>query len=125
MNFSEFQPRHFRWELKEKVGIVTLNRPEKKNPLTFESYAELRDMFRELVYTEDVKAVVIAGEGGNFCSGGDVHEIIGPLTKMDMRGLLNFTRMTGDLIKAIRGSLPSTGSVSERAPPSPWLPTCG
>ena len=79
-----------------------MNRPEKKNPLTFESYAELRDTFRDLVYVDDVKVVVLRGEGGNFCSGGDVHEIIGPLTKMTMPELLHFTRMTGDLVKAIR-----------------------
>jgi enoyl-CoA hydratase/carnithine racemase len=88
--------------LADGIGTVTLNRPEKKNPLTFESYAELRDLFRNLVYAEDVHVVIITGEGGNFSSGGDVHEIIGPLTKMDMKGLLAFTRMTGDLIKAIR-----------------------
>jgi enoyl-CoA hydratase/carnithine racemase len=84
------------------VAIVTLNRPERKNPLTFDSYAELRDTFRSLVSNQEVKAVVITGAGENFCSGGDVHEIIGPLTKMDMQGLLRFTRMTGDLVKAIR-----------------------
>jgi enoyl-CoA hydratase/carnithine racemase len=81
---------------------VTLNRPERKNPLTFESYAELRDTFRALVYASDVKVVVITGAGGNFSSGGDVHEIIGPLTERDMPGLLQFTRMTGDLVKAMR-----------------------
>ncbi|MBS1718182.1 MAG: enoyl-CoA hydratase family protein [Armatimonadetes bacterium] len=102
MKFSEFKPKHFGWSLKDGVATVTFNRPEKKNPLTFESYAELRDTFRNLVEAEDVHAVVITGAGGNFCSGGDVHEIIGPLTKMDMKGLLTFTRMTGDLIKAIR-----------------------
>ena len=96
-------PEHFLWELGDDgVAVVTLNRPDRKNPLTFESYAELRDTFRSLVYDDSVKAVVITGAGGNFCSGGDVHEIIGPLTKMDMKGLLAFTRMTGDLVKAIR-----------------------
>ena len=95
-------PEHFLWSLEDGIASITLNRPERKNPLTFESYAELRDTFRQLVYEPDIKAVVINGAGGNFCSGGDVHEIIGPLTKMDMRGLLNFTRMTGDLVKAIR-----------------------
>ncbi len=85
-----------------KIGIIGLNRPDKKNPLTFESYAELRDLFRHLVYATDIQAVVIYGEGGNFCSGGDVHEIIGPLTKMSMPQMLEFTRMTGDLVKAIR-----------------------
>ena len=89
-----------------KFATVTLNRPERKNPLTLESYAELRDTFRDLVYAEDIKSVVITGAGGNFCSGGDVHEIIGPLVEMqrkdDMAGLLAFTRMTGDLVKAMR-----------------------
>jgi enoyl-CoA hydratase/carnithine racemase len=84
------------------VAVVTLNRPEKKNPLTFESYAELRDTFRALTGSEDVKAVVLTGAGENFCSGGDVLEIIAPLTARDMKGLLAFTRMTGDVIKAIR-----------------------
>lgn len=97
------EPEHFLWELDDTgVALVTLNRPEKKNPLTFASYAGLRDTFRSLVNDQDVKAVVVTGAGGNFCSGGDVHEIIGPLTKMDMRDLLKFTRMTGDLVKAIR-----------------------
>ena len=100
---SEIRPEHFLWQLDDDgVALVTLNRPEKKNPLTFESYAELRDTFRSLVNNRDVKAVVITGAGENFCSGGDVHEIIGPLTKMDMSGLLKFTRMTGDLVKAMR-----------------------
>ncbi len=100
---AKTNPEHFLWELDDEgVAIVTLNRPERKNPLTFESYAELRDTFRSLVDNKDVKAVVITGAGENFCSGGDVHEIIGPLTKMDMQGLLKFTRMTGDLVKAIR-----------------------
>jgi len=100
---TELNPEHFLWKLEDNgVATVTLNRPERKNPLTFESYAELRDTFRSLVHSKDVKAVVINGAGENFCSGGDVHEIIGPLTKMDTRGLLSFTRMTGDLVKAIR-----------------------
>jgi enoyl-CoA hydratase/carnithine racemase len=99
---ADFSPKHFQWSLEGKVATVTLNRPEKKNPLTFESYAELRDTFRALVHAPQVKAVIVTGAGGNFCSGGDVHEIIGPLTKMDMAGLLAFTRMTGDLIKAMR-----------------------
>ena len=98
----EQQPEHFLWSLNRGVATITLNRPERKNPLTFESYAEMRDLFRELVYIEEVKAVVITGAGGNFCSGGDVHEIIGPLTKMSMKELLAFTRMTGDLVKAIK-----------------------
>jgi enoyl-CoA hydratase/carnithine racemase len=99
---GSFRPEHFLWEFADGVATVTLNRPERKNPLTFESYAELRDTFRALADAKDVKVVVIRGEGGNFCSGGDVHEIIGPLTKMDDAGLLKFTTMTGDLVKAIR-----------------------
>jgi len=102
MNPETFAPEQFLWNYESGVATVTLNRPERKNPLTFESYAELRDAFRALVYARDVKAVVIAGAGGNFSSGGDVHEIIGPLTQMGMPGLLDFTRMTGDLVKAIR-----------------------
>jgi enoyl-CoA hydratase/carnithine racemase len=93
---------HFLWRQDSGVGVVTLNRPERKNPLTFESYAELRDLFLRLPHEPDVKAVVVTGAGGNFCSGGDVHEIIGPLTKMAMPELLAFTRMTGDLVKAMR-----------------------
>lgn len=103
MNPTTFQPEHFLWSFADGVATVTLNRPERKNPLTFESYAELRDTFRALVYAKDVKVVVIAGAGGNFSSGGDVHEIIGPLTEMAMPQLLDFTRMTGDLVKAMRG----------------------
>jgi enoyl-CoA hydratase/carnithine racemase len=99
---ASYRPEHFLWQLDGRVGHVTLNRPDRKNPLTFESYAELRDLFRALSYAKDVRALVIEGAGGNFCSGGDVHEIIGPLTKMDMPGLLRFTRMTGDLVKAMR-----------------------
>jgi enoyl-CoA hydratase/carnithine racemase len=96
------EPKHFLWRLEGTVGVITLNRPERKNPLTFESYAELRDHFRALQSASDVKAVVISGAGGNFCSGGDVHEIIGPLTKKSMPELLEFTRMTGDVAKAMR-----------------------
>jgi len=96
------RPQHFLWKLEGKVGVLTLNRPEKKNPLTFESYAELRELFRALAREDGVKAVVLTGAGGNFCSGGDVHEIIGPLTKMKMPELLGFTRMTGDVVKAMR-----------------------
>ncbi len=99
---ATFEPQHFLWSFHQGVATITLNIPDKKNPLTFDSYAELRDTFRDLVYVDDVKAVVITGAGGNFCSGGDVHDIIGPLTRMDMRNLLEFTRMTGDLVKAIR-----------------------
>jgi enoyl-CoA hydratase/carnithine racemase len=94
--------QHFLWQVAGKVATITLSRPEKKNPLTFESYAELRDLFRDLVHESALKVVVITGEGGNFCSGGDVHEIIGPLTRMSMPALLGFTRMTGDLVKAMR-----------------------
>jgi len=96
------ETRNFLWRLEGGVGVITLNRPERKNPLTFESYAELRDLFLRLPREQDVKAVVVSGAGGNFCSGGDVHEIIGPLTKMTMPELLAFTRMTGDLVKAMR-----------------------
>jgi enoyl-CoA hydratase/carnithine racemase len=93
---------HFLWEVKEGVATVTLNRPERKNPLTFDSYAELRDLFGQLRYATDVHAVVVTGAGGNFCSGGDVHEIIGPLVKLKAPELLMFTRMTGDLVKTMR-----------------------
>jgi len=95
---------HVQWrtEAHGAVGVITLNRPERKNPLTFESYAELRDLFRALVYANDVRAIVLTGAGGNFCSGGDVFEIIEPLTRMDTPELLAFTRMTGDLVKAMR-----------------------
>jgi len=96
------RPQHFQWRVEGKVGVITLNRPERKNPLTFESYAELRDFFRQLKNDAAVKAIVLTGAGGNFCSGGDVHEIIGPLTKMKQPQLLEFTRMTGDLVKAMR-----------------------
>jgi enoyl-CoA hydratase/carnithine racemase len=95
-------PQHFQWKVEGKVGVITLNRPERKNPLTFDSYAELRDFFSSLSKEKDVKAIVITGAGGNFCSGGDVHEIIGPLTKMKLPQLLEFTRMTGDVVKAMR-----------------------
>jgi len=99
---ASFAPEHFQWDFAGGVATITLNRPERKNPLTFDSYAELRDTFRELVEARAVKCVVLTGAGGNFCSGGDVHEIIGPLTKMDADGLLKFTRMTGDLVRAMR-----------------------
>jgi enoyl-CoA hydratase/carnithine racemase len=98
----DYQATHFLWSVEAKVGRIVLNRPERKNPLTFESYAELRDLFRRLVAERTVTAVTVSGAGENFCSGGDVHEIIGPLTKMNMTGLLAFTRMTGDLVKAMR-----------------------
>jgi enoyl-CoA hydratase/carnithine racemase len=99
---AAYQATHFLWEVKDAVATVTLNRPERKNPLTFESYAELRDLFGQLKYATDVHAVVVVGAGGNFCSGGDVHEIIGPLVKLEAPDLLMFTRMTGDLVKAMR-----------------------
>jgi enoyl-CoA hydratase/carnithine racemase len=97
------RPEHFLWEVVDRVAVIRLNRPERKNPLTFESYAELRDTFRALPYATDVDVVVIASNGGNFCSGGDVHDIIGPLVGMEMKDLLAFTRMTGDLVKAMIG----------------------
>jgi enoyl-CoA hydratase/carnithine racemase len=96
------EAKHFLWKAEGKVGVITLNRPERKNPLTFESYAELRDLFLKLQKANEIKTIVINGAGGNFCSGGDVHEIIGPLTRMQMPQLLAFTRMTGDLVKAMR-----------------------
>jgi enoyl-CoA hydratase/carnithine racemase len=102
MTPSSFSPKHFRWEFAEGVARIALDRPDRKNPLTFDSYAELRDAFRDLVYARDVKAVVFGSRGGNFCSGGDVHDIIGPLTQMSMPELLDFTRMTGDLVRAMR-----------------------
>ncbi|MEM8812048.1 MAG: enoyl-CoA hydratase family protein [Pseudomonadota bacterium] len=101
MKLADLKPAHFSWAMQDRVAIIRLNRPDRKNPLTFDSYAELRDTFRDLVYAEDVDAVVFASNGGNFCSGGDVHDIIGPLVAMDMKGLLQFTRMTGDLVKAM------------------------
>jgi enoyl-CoA hydratase/carnithine racemase len=101
-SLAAYQAVHFHYAVHDRVATITLNRPERKNPLTFESYAELRDLFRALACAGDVKAVVITGAGENFCSGGDVHEIIGPLTRLDMPGLLAFTRMTGDLVKAMR-----------------------
>ena len=96
------QAKHFAYAFDAGVATITLNRPERKNPLTFDSYAELRDLFRALELANDVKVVVLTGAGGNFCSGGDVHEIIGPLTQMTMPEMLEFTRMTGNLIKAMR-----------------------
>ena len=98
---SDLAPSHFQWDCSDRIATIRLNRPERKNPLTFESYAELRDTFRALQYAEDVDVVVFASNGGNFCSGGDVHDIIGPLVAMDMKDLLAFTRMTGDLVKAM------------------------
>ena len=97
-----YQAQHFLWQVDGSVATLTLNRPERKNPLTFDSYAELRDLFQRLRHADDVKAVLIHGAGGNFCSGGDVHEIIGPLIQLKAPELLMFTRMTGDLVKAMR-----------------------
>ncbi len=102
MTMAQFTPRHFDWRLEAGIATIRLTRPERKNPLTFESYTELRDTFRALAEADDVAVVVFASNGGNFCSGGDVHEIIGPLLDRDMKGLLAFTRLTGDLVKAIR-----------------------
>src|SRR4051794_18850881 len=99
---QDFQPTHFNWRVDGGVGVISLARPERENPLTFESYAELRDLFRRLASGDVIKAGVIASNGGNFSSGGDVHDIIGPLLTRDMKGLLAFTRMTGDLVKAMR-----------------------
>ena len=97
-----YHASNFLFSVSDGVASITLNRPERKNPLTFDSYAELRDLFRAMAHASDVHAVVISGAGDNFCSGGDVHEIIGPLTRLDMPGLLAFTRMTGDVVKAMR-----------------------
>lgn len=98
---AKYQPEHFLLKMTGDIAIVQLNRPDRKNPLTFESYAELRDFFRAMPYADDINAVIFASNGGNFCSGGDVHDIIGPLVGMDMKELLAFTRMTGDLVKAM------------------------
>ncbi|MEK9680050.1 MAG: enoyl-CoA hydratase family protein [Rhodospirillaceae bacterium] len=102
MKASDINPKHFSWTVEDRVATVALNRPERKNPLTFESYAELGETFRRLVHVDDIKAVVFTGNGEDFCSGGDVHEIIGPLVKMEMDELLAFTRMTGELILSMR-----------------------
>jgi enoyl-CoA hydratase/carnithine racemase len=99
---ANYEAKKFKYSVRDGVACITLDRPERKNPLTFDSYAELRDLFRGMAQAADVKAVVLTGAGENFCSGGDVHEIIGPLTKLDMPGVLAFTRMTGDLVKAMR-----------------------
>jgi enoyl-CoA hydratase/carnithine racemase len=101
---ANLKPKHFLWEVEGRIAKVRLDRPERKNPLTFDSYDELRDLFHDLKHARSVKAVVIAGAGGNFSSGGDVHEIIGPLTRMDEAGLLKFTRMTCDLVRAMRAA---------------------
>jgi enoyl-CoA hydratase/carnithine racemase len=100
-SMADVRPQHFRWELTDRVATIRLDRPERKNPLTFDSYAELRDLFRALPYASDVDVVVFGSNGGNFCSGGDVHDIIGPLIGLPMKDLLAFTRLTGDLVKAM------------------------
>ncbi len=102
IQLANYKAGHFGWTVSGKVATLTLDRPDRKNPLTLESYGELRDLFREMVYAADIKAVVLTGAGGNFCSGGDVHDIISQLVKMDMKELLAFTRMSGDLVKAMR-----------------------
>ncbi len=101
-SLADYQARHFKYHFQAGVASITLNRPERKNPLTLDSYAELRDLFRTMSEADDIKVIVLTGAGENFCSGGDVHEIIGPLTKLDMPGLLAFTRMTGNVVKAMR-----------------------
>ena len=103
MNLADRKPQHFLWQVSNRIATLRLNRPERKNPLTFDSYRELRDLFRDLVYADDVDVVIFAPNGGNFCSGGDVHDIIGPLIGLPMKELLAFTRMTGDLVKAMLG----------------------
>ena len=102
MKMKEFKPEHCNWRADGEVALITLKGSERKNPVTFDSYAELRDTFRKLAAADDIKAIVFGSNGGNFCSGGDVRDIIGPLLDRDMKGLLEFTRMTGDLIKAMR-----------------------
>ncbi len=102
-DMAGLKPIHFKWEMIGTVAVIQLDNPDRKNPLTFDSYAELRDTFRDMHYADDIDAVVFLPNGGNFCSGGDVHDIIGPLTKMNMTDLLKFTRMTGDLVKAMLG----------------------
>jgi enoyl-CoA hydratase/carnithine racemase len=102
MNMSDFKPKHFNWLAQDGVAVITLKGIERKNPITFDSYAELGQTFRALSRARDIKAVIVGSNGGNFCSGGDVHDIIGPLLERDMKGLLEFTRMTGELVKAMR-----------------------
>jgi enoyl-CoA hydratase/carnithine racemase len=102
MNMSDFSPRHFNWSAQNGVAVITLKGSERKNPITFESYAELGETFRTLSQARDIKTVIFGSSAGNFCSGGDVHDIIGPLLKRDMKGLLEFTRMTGELVQAMR-----------------------
>lgn len=102
MDGSKYEPKHFLWTVEDRVATLTLNRPDRKNPLTFDSYAELRDTFRMIGDMDDVRAVMLRGAGGNFCSGGDVHEIIGPLLERDAKGLREFTQMTGDVVIAMQ-----------------------
>jgi enoyl-CoA hydratase/carnithine racemase len=102
MNMSDFKPQHFNWRAQNGIAVITLKGPERKNPITFDSYAELGQTFRALSHSNDIKVIVFGSNGGNFCSGGDVHDIIGPLLKRDMKGLLEFTRMTGELVRAMR-----------------------
>jgi enoyl-CoA hydratase/carnithine racemase len=102
MKMSDFKPQHFNWRVEDGIATITFKNAERKNPITFESYAELGETFRQLAKADDVKVVIFGSNGGNFCSGGDVHDIIGPLTKRDAKGLLDFTQMTGELIKAMR-----------------------
>lgn len=102
VNLSNYQATHFQYDVQDKVATITFNRPERKNPFTFASYAELRDLFLAMTTASDIKTIVLTGAGENFCSGGDVHDIIGPLTQLDAQGLLTFTQMTGDLVKAMR-----------------------
>jgi len=120
MNPEKYSPEHFNWSYSDGIATICLDRPDRKNPLTFESYAELRDCFRDLVYCKDVKVIIFAPNGGNFSSGGDVHDIIGPLVNMEMTELLDFTRMTGDLVKAIR-ACPATFAL---APLNARPPSC-
>jgi hypothetical protein len=124
-----YAAQHFGWQVSDGIARITLNRPERKNPLTFDSYAEMRDLFEGLRHADDVKVVVVAGAGDNFCSGGDVHEIIGPLVRLKAPELLMFTRMTGDLVKAMR-TCPQPivaaidGVCAGPARSSPWPRTC-
>jgi enoyl-CoA hydratase/carnithine racemase len=99
---AAYSGRHFRHQAVGAVSIITLDRPEKKNPLTFDSYAELAHFFRAMSAADDIRVIIVTGAGGNFCSGGDVHENIGPLTKLDLPGLLTFTRMTGEVVRTMR-----------------------
>ena len=128
-SMRDWQAESFNWSVEGAVAVISLNRPSRKNPLSFESYAELRDTFRALAYARDIHAVVFTSNDGNFCSGGDVHEIIGPLVEKDIQGLLEFTRMTGDLVKAMLNCgkpiiAAIDGSVQAPARSSPWRRTC-